>query len=546
MSAKRVAVVLWITLCGAGMAMGQTEWVQWPGNPIIGPGEPGSWDEGGHWLSNVIFDGSTYHMWFSGTDQTTGPTDIGHATSLDGVVWTMDPGNPCLTRGAPGAWDSGALLGAAVVYDGAVFHMWYSGGYPGIERAGYATSMDGCDWIKDPGNPVIDVGDPGSWDDHVVRPNTVIADSGTFRMWYGGANTARVVRIGYAESSNGIDWTKHPDPVLEPSQGWEGGTLAPYVIADGLTYHMWYVGTTPGHLWGGHIGYAYSGDGIHWHVFDGNPVLVLQGDNPVYASPVIFDGSTYHLWYSHWDTVIDWISHATSTCCSTVHASFIPAAAFAAGAQGSFFQTDLDLSNADTVAAEYELWWLPRGEENSDPAVSEVFSLGAGMSVRYANVLAEVLGLEPGALGALAITSSSPHLLAMSRTYNLPGDGSSGTYGQSIPAIAPEEFIGIGERRRILFGTENAAMRTNVGCQNAIDGIVPVDLELFDMEGNALATETLVLRPWGNDQVNRIFEDFAPITGYVEVSTPLQGGLFYCYGSVLDNITSDPTTIPPM
>jgi len=67
MSAKRVAVVLWITLCSAGVAMGQTEWVQWPGNPIVGPGAPGSWDEGGHWLSNVIFDGSTYHMWFSGT-----------------------------------------------------------------------------------------------------------------------------------------------------------------------------------------------------------------------------------------------------------------------------------------------------------------------------------------------------------------------------------------------------------------------------------------------------------------------------------------------
>jgi hypothetical protein len=95
-----------------------------------------------------------------------------------------------------------------------------------------------------------------------------------------------------------------------------GGTLAPYVIADGLTYHMWYVGTTLGHLWGGHIGYAYSGDGIHWHEFDGNPVLVLPGDNPVYASPVIFDGSTYHMWYSHWDTVIDWISYATSTCCN--------------------------------------------------------------------------------------------------------------------------------------------------------------------------------------------------------------------------------------
>jgi hypothetical protein len=196
---------------------------------------------------------------------------------------------------------------------------------------------------------------------------------------------------------------------------------------------------------------------------------------------------------------------------------------------------------------EYQLVWLPRGEPNGLPGGNPVyFTLGAGMSVRYTNVLSEVFELEPDALGALAIVSSSPDLLAMSRTYNLPGDGESGSYGQSMPPVGQEELIWQGERRRILFATEDADMRTNIGCQNATGEVVPVKLELFDMEGTSLATETLVLLPWGNDQVNRIFEDFAPITGYVEVSTLREGGAFYCYGSVLDNITSDPTTIPPM
>jgi hypothetical protein len=237
---------------------------------------------------------------------------------------------------------------------------------------------------------------------------------------------------------------------------------------------------------------------------------------------------------------------ATSECCSTVYGSFIPAAAYAAGAQGSFFRTDLDLSNADAVAVEYELWWLPRGEDNSEPTVSATFNLGAGRSVRYANVLGEVFGLEPDAFGALAIASSSPHLLAMSRTFNRPGDGASGTYGQSIPAVSQDELIRYGERRRILFGTENADMRTNVGCQNATTGQLIVDLELFDTEGTSLVTERMILEPLGNDQINRIFQAYAPITGYVELWTPITAGAFYCYGSVLDNQTSDPTTIPPM
>ncbi len=78
---------------------------------------------------------------------------------------------------------------------------------------------------------------------------------------------------------------------------------------------------------------------------------------------------------------------------------FIPAAALASGAEGSFYQTDVDLNNAGGQVTEYEFLWLPRGETNTDPVTSEPFSLGAGMSVRYANVLSEVFGLEPNSLG---------------------------------------------------------------------------------------------------------------------------------------------------
>jgi len=45
--------------------MGQTEWVDHPDNPLIGPGPPESWDSGGHWLHGVVYDWSTCHMWFA-------------------------------------------------------------------------------------------------------------------------------------------------------------------------------------------------------------------------------------------------------------------------------------------------------------------------------------------------------------------------------------------------------------------------------------------------------------------------------------------------
>jgi len=40
--------------------------------------------------------------------------------------------------------------------------------------------------------------------------------------------------------------------------------------------------------------------------------------------------------------------------------SFIPAAALAAGLEGAFFSTDVDLNNAGSTDLTYELLWLPR------------------------------------------------------------------------------------------------------------------------------------------------------------------------------------------
>jgi hypothetical protein len=141
--------------------------------------------------------------------------------------------------------------------------------------------------------------------------------------------------------------------------------------------------------------------------------------------------------------------------------------------------------------------------------------------------------------------STSPDLLAMSRTYNTPPGEAAGTYGQAIPAIRPEDFIHHGEKRRILFGSENADMRTNIGCQNGGTSTAAVFFELYSADGTSLGRPFVVLDPLGNEQLNRIFDGHNPVDGYVDVWTATPDRTFYCYGSVLDNITSDPTTILP-
>ena len=54
------------------------------------------------------------------------------------------------------------------------------------------------------------------------------------------------------------------------------------------------------------------------------------------------------------------------------------------------------------------------------------------------------------------------------------------------------------------------------------------------------------MTPWGNTQHRRIFEGAEPLeAGYVESWSETHGGAFAAYGSVLDNPTSDPTTVMP-
>ncbi len=195
--------------------------------------------------------------------------------------------------------------------------------------------------------------------------------------------------------------------------------------------------------------------------------------------------------------------------------------------------------------ATYQFLWLPRGADNSSPTVSASFTLAAGAGVRYENVLAEVFDADPNAAGALAITADNAFLGVMSRTYNVPTAKIAGTFGQAIPGIPESNLIMQGETKRIIFMSENDDLRANLGCVNGVNDSVRIFIDLFDDAGALLETKTMDLNPWSNNQINKIFGDYDPTNGYADVRTNKAGAAFYCYGSVLDNLTSDPTTILP-
>ena len=120
-----------------------------------------------------------------------------------------------LNLGAFSSWDYPRVEAPNVVFDGNMYHMWYSGGNHSGWRIGYATSPHpDSAWTKHPGNPVLNWGTTGNWDDTHVGFCSVLLDTvmSTYRMWYSGGDTSMinqkpwraVSQIGYATSQDGF------------------------------------------------------------------------------------------------------------------------------------------------------------------------------------------------------------------------------------------------------------------------------------------------------------------------------------------------------
>ncbi|KPL11699.1 MAG: hypothetical protein AMS23_07385 [Bacteroides sp. SM1_62] len=253
-------------------------WQKYENNPVLDTGPEDSWDHHAIGFPTVIIVNDTCHMWYAGaSDQIA--VQIGYATSTDGINWKKYENNPVIQLGNAGSWEETWVYMPCVIYNESTFHMWYSGStgdpsdyIPWKEEIGYASSSDGKSWTKHSSNPVFKVNTTGKWDDYEISGPTVLFHNDMFHMWYTGAAAASpLYHIGYATSADGISWQRNnSNPLLTPF-GWEiPRNQDPHVIFIDSTYQMWYSG---GGIFAWKICYATSADGITWEKHPDNPVL---------------------------------------------------------------------------------------------------------------------------------------------------------------------------------------------------------------------------------------------------------------------------------
>jgi uncharacterized repeat protein (TIGR01451 family) len=217
----------------------------------------------------------------------------------------------------------------------ACYRMWYVGNDAGLRRRiGYAVSADGRVWERIQGSAqkgsVLDESNvTGRVDSFGASSATVIKDGSTYKMWYTGITTGNNIGgIGYATSSDGINWTRVAGPLSNAAVLNASGlnntfdrdeVVAPLVIRDqassalpceagrssGACYRMWYEGVEHArNIFS--LGYAVSPDGLNWTRVPGpadGGSIVWRGpsgsfdDNSIGVNSVIKDGDLFRMWY---------------------------------------------------------------------------------------------------------------------------------------------------------------------------------------------------------------------------------------------------------
>ena len=124
-------------------------------NPVLKSSDiPDPSGEGADHIT-VVRDENGFHMYFNAgcekpSERRRPRHAIYHAFSPDGFEWEVTPKQPVLLPGGPGEWDEGSLGQRGVLKEGGIFRMWYSGYVARQQqgRTGYAESRDGVHWTK--------------------------------------------------------------------------------------------------------------------------------------------------------------------------------------------------------------------------------------------------------------------------------------------------------------------------------------------------------------------------------------------------------------
>lgn len=161
-------------------------WSEYGSNPVLQKGAAATWDADHVKDPWLMWDGSQYVCYYAGYDGTKYQVGRATASSITGT-WTKDAANPVVAVGSGGSIDDTGVAFPTVRYDASMsppWQMWYRADEGTDQVIAYADSTNGVAWTKR--GAVLSLGAAGQWDDVGLLPGAIFYELGTYTLFYGG------------------------------------------------------------------------------------------------------------------------------------------------------------------------------------------------------------------------------------------------------------------------------------------------------------------------------------------------------------------------
>lgn len=223
--------------------------------PALDIGVPGAFDDNGVSPICIVREGDDIHLFYNGWQlgaRVRYFLFLGLATSSDGgETYVRRSQVPILDRA------DGELFfrtAACVLRDGERWKMWYIGGGRWVDSHGKQVpeynlrylESDRFDRWGGPGRVAMDV---RGGDEHGFGRPFVIREDDRYVMWYSARTMSKRYRIGYAESPDGVQWTRLDEQagIDVSDSGWDSEMTAyPCVQKTRFGTYMFYNGNNYG------------------------------------------------------------------------------------------------------------------------------------------------------------------------------------------------------------------------------------------------------------------------------------------------------------
>lgn len=227
---------------------------------LYGPGKTGTFDDSGITPGCFVTNTDTeeeffYYTGWNLTKKVPFNNSIGIAKKVGTEFFRIGDG-PVMTRTLHEPYSCASPF---VLYESGIYRMWYAsmdswsenkeGGHTHFYNLKYAESKDGINWKRD---RTVVINYENDQEYAFGRPY-VLKENNIYKMWY--AYRGRSYKMGYAESEDGLKWTRKDQIVgiSNSESGWDSEMIEyPYILKHNEDLYMFYNGN----------GYGESGIGV--------------------------------------------------------------------------------------------------------------------------------------------------------------------------------------------------------------------------------------------------------------------------------------------